>query len=65
MATKPPLLARLKTALRRERRANTRLRNVIADLEVAVKQNRRDLDLQFTRIAQLQAELDIIKKRLW
>jgi hypothetical protein len=31
-------------------------------LETAVEQNRRDLDLQFRRIAQMQVEIDALKK---
>jgi hypothetical protein len=31
-------------------------------LETAVQQNRRDLDLQFRRIAQMQVEIDSLKK---
>jgi hypothetical protein len=62
MADKPTLAA-LKSALQRERRASTRLRSVIEHLEEAVESNRRDLELQFSRIAQLQADLDLLKKR--
>jgi uncharacterized protein YigA (DUF484 family) len=51
----------LKTALTRERRKNRRLRAVIDDLLEQCRLNRRDLDLQFTRLAQLQAELDALK----
>jgi hypothetical protein len=35
---------------------------VIAGLEDAVERNRHDLDLQFVRITQLQAEIDALKK---
>jgi hypothetical protein len=59
-----PKLKDLMTALRQERRASTRLRSVIEELEDAVQLNRRDLDLQFSRIAQLQLELDLLKKRI-
>jgi hypothetical protein len=52
----------LKTALSKERRANKRLRAIISNLESAVAQNQRDLDLQFARIAQLQAEVDLLKR---
>jgi predicted transposase YdaD len=31
-------------------------------LEVQVEENRRDLELQFRRIAQMQAELDFVKQ---
>jgi len=31
-------------------------------LETAVEQNRRDLDLQFRRIAQIQVEIDTLKR---
>src|SRR5207302_1859308 len=56
-------LGLLRTALQRERRSNTRLRHVIAEVEHATLENRRHLELQFTRIAQLQAEVDRLKKR--
>jgi hypothetical protein len=49
-------------ALRRERRTNKRLRAVIDEVRAQVRQNCRDLDLQFARIAQLQAEIDLLKK---
>jgi hypothetical protein len=52
----------LQDALRRERRTNKRLRAIIDEVRAQVRQNCRDLDLQFARIAQLQAELDILKK---
>jgi uncharacterized protein YigA (DUF484 family) len=51
----------LKTALARERRKNRRLRAIIDDLREQCRLNRHDLDLQFTRLAQLQAELDALK----
>jgi hypothetical protein len=52
----------LEDALRRERRTNRRLRTIIDEVKSEVRQNRRDLDLQFARIAQLQAELDALKR---
>jgi hypothetical protein len=52
----------LQEALRRERRTNKRLRAVIDEVRAQVRQNRRDLDLQFARIAQLQAEMDLLKR---
>jgi len=55
-------LASLRLALQRERRTSQRLRRVIEDVEHAIADNRRDLDLQFSRIAQLQAEVDRLKK---
>ena len=51
----------LKTSLTRERRKNRRLRVIIDDLREQVRRNRHDLDVQFTRLAQLQAELDALK----
>jgi hypothetical protein len=51
----------LKTTLTRERRKNRRLRVIIDDLREQVRRNRHDLDVQFTRLAQLQAELDALK----
>jgi hypothetical protein len=52
----------LNAALVRERRANRRLRVVLEELRKQVQANRRDLDLQFTRLAQIQAELDELKR---
>jgi hypothetical protein len=56
-------LAKVKEMLRRERRKNRRLRGVIDGLRGQIAEHRRDLDLQFTRLAQLQAELDALKKQ--
>ena len=50
--------------LRRERRKNRRLREVIDGLRGQIAEHRRDLDLQFTRLAQLQAELDALKQSI-
>jgi len=52
----------VRAALVRERRTNMRLRQVIAEVEESIAQHRRDLDIQFARIAQLQAEIDRLKK---
>jgi hypothetical protein len=57
-------LAKVKETLRRERRKNRRLREVIDGLRDQIAANRRDLDLQFTRLAQLQAELDTLKQSI-
>jgi cell division septum initiation protein DivIVA len=54
-------LIKVKDALTRERRKNRRLRAVIDALAERIAANRRDLDLQFTRLAQLQAEVDGLK----
>jgi uncharacterized protein YigA (DUF484 family) len=51
----------LKIALTRERRKNRRLRAVIDELREQGRRNRHDLDVQFTRLAQLQAEVDALK----
>ena len=57
-------LAKVKEMLRRERRKNRRLREVIDGLRRQIGEHRRDLDLQFTRLAQLQAELDGLKQSM-
>jgi len=59
--TVPATVAKIKDVLRRERRKNRRLRAVIDELRNQIAANRRDLDLQFTRLAQVQAELDALK----
>jgi hypothetical protein len=48
----------LKAALTRERRTNRRLRALLDETTEQIRLLRRDLDLQFTRIAQLQAQVD-------
>ncbi len=53
----------MKVALARERRTNRRLRAIIDALTDESAHNRRDLDLQFARLAQLQAELDALKHK--
>lgn len=58
----PLTLVRVNEMLRRERRKNRRLREVIDGLRGQIAAHRRDLDLQFTRLAQLQAELDALKQ---
>lgn len=56
-----PLKLNLKEALLRERRKNRRLRALIDTIREDVQQNRRDLNLQFTRLAQIQREIDGLK----
>jgi len=60
----PLTLTKVKEMLRRERRKNRRLREVIDGLRGEIAEHRRDLDLQFTRLAQLQAELDALKQSM-
>jgi hypothetical protein len=48
----------------KDRRTAPRLRELLDGLEVEVRRNRHDLDIQFERIAQLQHELDLLKRRL-
>jgi chromosome condensin MukBEF ATPase and DNA-binding subunit MukB len=60
----PLSLTKVKEMLRRERRKNRRLREVIDGLRGQIAEHRRDLDLQFTRLAQLQAELDALKQSI-
>ena len=50
-----------KISLERERRKNRRLRALLDDFKEQLATNRRDVDLQFTRLSQLQAEIDILK----
>lgn len=47
-------------ALTRERRTNRRLRQLINQLHEGVRANRHDLNVQFVRLAQLQAEVDTL-----
>ena len=48
-------------ALRRERRTNRRLRALLNALDERTRENRHDLNVQFTRLAQIQAEVDTLK----
>ncbi len=48
----------LKAALCRERRTNRRLRAFLEQTTEQIRLLRRDFELQFTRIAQLQVEMD-------
>ena len=58
MTTRP---VRALKALARERRRNRRLRVLIAEIQERLERHSRDLEIQFERIAQLQAELDVLK----
>ena len=51
-------------ALARERRRNRRLRDVITDLKAQIEATRRDYELQFIRVAQIQAQLDALQKKV-
>ena len=51
-------LHRLRLALSRERRTNRRLRALIDETQTEIRRNRHDLDVQFERLAQIQAILD-------
>jgi len=44
-----------------ERRKALRLRYLIDQFHARIQQNRHDLDLQFTRLAQIQSELDLLR----
>ena len=45
----------------RERRKNKRLRVLVDELCSGIRANQQELTIQFTRLAQLQAELDMAK----
>jgi len=67
---KVPTIPQLKEALTRERRKNKRLRLVIDQLQEGIREvsegviaNRRELDIQLTRLGHLQAEVDLLKRR--
>jgi uncharacterized membrane-anchored protein YhcB (DUF1043 family) len=53
----------LKMKLTRERRSNRRLRAVIEELREQLDRTRQDVDLHLQRFAQLQAEVDLLKRR--
>jgi len=54
----------LARAFHRERRTNRRMRDLINELREHVHENRRELDIQRTRMAQIQIEVDVLKGRL-
>jgi hypothetical protein len=51
----------IKSALVRERRTNKRLRALITELSEQVQANKRELNTQLVRVAQLQVEIDLLK----
>jgi hypothetical protein len=57
----PALVPRRHDALTRERRTNRKLRTLLNELYEGVRANRHDLNVQFARLAQLQAEVDALK----
>ena len=67
---KVPTVPELTKALTRERRKNKRLRAVINQLQEGIREvsegviaNKRELDIQLTRLGHLQAEVDLLKRR--
>ena len=62
MATKRANEGSSEVGRRTERRKALRLRYVIDQFHARIQQNSHDLDLQFTRLAQIQIELDILNR---
>jgi uncharacterized coiled-coil protein SlyX len=67
---KAPTVPELKEALTQERRKNKRLRAVIDAVHEGIREvserviaNKRELDIQLTRLGHLQAEVDLLKRR--
>jgi hypothetical protein len=56
-------VASLRIALKRERRTNRRLRALITRLQDDLGETRRVVDLQVIRLAQIQAEVDRLKRQ--
>jgi hypothetical protein len=56
-------VASLRIALKRERRTNRRLRALIKQLQDDLGETRRVVDLQVIRLAQIQAEVDRLKRQ--
>jgi hypothetical protein len=50
------------TEVARLRRTNLRLRALLDEMKTQIAENRRDLNIQFKRIAQLQAQVDALRK---
>ena len=63
MPSSPAKLTVVKAALSRERRTNRRLRALIEEVRAELAAGRADDDIQTKRIAQLQAEVDLLKAR--
>jgi hypothetical protein len=60
-----PQVSRIRSpAVAQLQRSNLRLRAMIDELREQIAQNRRDLSVQFRRIADLQADVDVLKKAL-
>ena len=51
-----------KKGRRVERRKNPRLRELLEDFKTNIVTNRRELEFQFQRIAEIQADLDRLKQ---
>jgi chromosome condensin MukBEF ATPase and DNA-binding subunit MukB len=51
-----------RTEVARLRRTNLRLRALIDEMKTQLAENRHDLDIQFRRIAQLQEQVDALRK---
>ena len=67
---KAPTAPELKKALTKERRKNKRLRAVIDAVQDGIREvsegviaNKRELDVQLTRLGHLQAEVDLLKRQ--
>lgn len=58
------LRAGFNARLQRERRKNRRLRAIIDELRRQVQRHQQELDVQLTRLAQIQAEVDALKGRV-
>jgi hypothetical protein len=60
-----PQVSRIKSPeVAQLQRSNLRLRAMIDEMREQIAQNRRDLSVQFRRIADLQADVDVLKKAL-
>jgi uncharacterized protein HemX len=53
----------LKTALSRERRTNRRLRVLIKEMQDELTAMRGEIEIQTKRLAQVQAEVDLLKPK--
>ena len=60
-----PQVSRIRSPeVARLQRSNTRLRIMIDEMKEQITQNQRELNVQFKRIADLQADVDLLKKAL-
>ena len=59
---RPTPLAALKATVARLKASNRQLQTIVDTMQAETHQNRRDLQLQFVRLAQIQTDVDALKR---